>query len=157
MKFEVGAVVRAVEDVQGAWDRLVKGERYRVVGEFHGFYNMLNVVGPDGKVSLGWYDFRFELAPPLEAPDTNIGQLQNVLLDVIAERRRQDAKFGKLGGCLTQSHAERMCVLTEEVGEAAKEVNELKQPGAKQRLREELVQVAAVAVLLVQCLDIEEE
>lgn len=90
--------------------------------------------------------------------------LVNILLgDICRERTRQDDKFGPRGGMLAphypldggaRYHAMRnLSILLEEVGEVAKEVNELHEPGAQQRLREELVQVAAVAVAWLECLD----
>jgi hypothetical protein len=67
---------------------------------------------------------------------------------------------------VTVTHAERMAVLSEEVGEAAKEVVDFIIAGSKsdtnnakihlELLRKELVQVAAVAVAWIEALDAEQ-
>lgn len=81
---------------------------------------------------------------------------QRVLLHVLGERERQDDKWG------TQNHPQMtwLGILAEEFGEAAKEVNELHfrsewvgNADVRQRLRQELVQVAAVAVAAIESLD----
>lgn len=74
------------------------------------------------------------------------------LADVEQERVRQDAKWGE------QNHnpVEWLSVLAEEVGEAAQAANNCHwAPSASWRaaLRHELVQVAAVAIAAVECLD----
>lgn len=80
--------------------------------------------------------------------------LGRVIADVIVERGQQDATWG-----VEDTHDfERISVLTEEVGEAAKAANEanfLSSPtrGDRRNLRAELVQVAAVAVGHVQQID----
>lgn len=75
------------------------------------------------------------------------------------ERKRQNLKFG------VQNHDPMtfMCILTEEVGEAAQAANDArfaKTKFAEQTnliaFREELVQVAAVAKQMIECLDREE-
>lgn len=71
---------------------------------------------------------------------------------ILAERVRQDQKWGE------QNHPpiEWLAILTEEVGELAKEVNEHRwreRPDSLAKLRAELVQVAAVAVAWLECLD----
>lgn len=86
----------------------------------------------------------------------------SVLNEVGDERFRQDEKWG------VQNHIQIawLAILAEEFGEAAKEVNELHfRPGTethhstavyeaqKARLREELIQVAAVAVAMIESLD----
>ena len=70
---------------------------------------------------------------------------QNVLKEVLNERLNQEAKWGE------QNHDNPLYVtiLTEEVGEVAKAILEKD----IQNLREELIQVAAVAVAMVECLD----
>lgn len=81
-------------------------------------------------------------------------------ISVSAERRRQDNLWGEHGGMSAtefSDQARNLSILVEEVGEAAKEVNEWTAPGARERLRTELVQVAAVAVAWVQALDLEGE
>jgi len=71
------------------------------------------------------------------------------LFDVLEERIRQDENWGE------QNHLpERwFCILLEEVGEAAKEVLEaggtILVPKGRRRFREEMVQVAAVALAIV--------
>lgn len=76
---------------------------------------------------------------------------------VMQERRRQDTKWGE------QNHPALawMSILMEEVGELAEAVNEThfdNGPDARRRggidnIRKEAVQVAAVAVALIECLD----
>ena len=90
-----------------------------------------------------------------------------ILLELIDERNRQNKKFG------TQNHSpiEWIAILTEEVGEAAKEALELHfksgggnaQPDStdwhseKTKLyRAEMVQVAAVALSMIECIDRDE-
>lgn len=73
-----------------------------------------------------------------------------ILREVEAERYKQDAKWGE------QNHtpAEWLAVLTEEVGEVAQEVLRHRFGGRSLRsYREELIQVAAVAVAMAECLD----
>lgn len=78
-----------------------------------------------------------------------------VLRDVATERIRQDDKWG----CQCANiDFEWVSILTEEVGEAAAEANEANFRSGKNRgdftkLRAELVQVAAVAVAWVECID----
>lgn len=68
-----------------------------------------------------------------------------VLLEVAEERSRQDELWGE------QNHTswQWLAILTEEVGEVAKAINE-NQPND---YRDELVQVAAVAVAAVESFD----
>lgn len=91
--------------------------------------------------------------------------MENVLNEVKAERMRQNAKWGE------QNHhpIEWIAILTEEVGEASKEIVDWNfANGAidvkaipsyelqKERLnkyRTECIQIAAVAVQMVECLD----
>lgn len=84
---------------------------------------------------------------------------RRVLAEVLDERARQDARFG------VQDHepAVYLSLLVEEVGEAAKEINDSRffvadgrtnaVREALHRARVELVQVAAVAVAMVEALD----
>jgi len=70
--------------------------------------------------------------------------------DVLAERTRQDAKWGE------QNHDPftYLTVLGEEYGEACQAALHLRFGGhAAGKLREEAVQTAAVALALVECLD----
>lgn len=72
------------------------------------------------------------------------------LNDIEKERRRQDTKWGP------QNHSplEWLSILTEEVGEVAKAINEAHWGGAPlTEYRAELVQVAAVAVAAIESLD----
>lgn len=74
----------------------------------------------------------------------------HALNDVLAERARQDAKWGE------QNHDPftYLAVLTEEVGELAQAALHARFGGpAADGLRDEAVQVAAVALAIVQCLD----
>lgn len=84
--------------------------------------------------------------------------LQDVIVrSIIAERKKQDSKWK------VQNHNDLkwLAILTEEVGEAAELVNEINPaiptqiPSIvyKRKLREELKQVAAVAVAWLECLD----
>ncbi len=77
-----------------------------------------------------------------------------LLSDVRDERERQLSKWG------VQSHALPAWIsfLAEELGEAAKEANEIHFGGAEgvnphERLRKELIQVAALAIAIIQCDD----
>jgi len=76
----------------------------------------------------------------------------NAITDVLAERARQDAKWGE------QNHDPIMygAILMEEVGEMMQAALECKfggPHGTPEHLREEAVQVAAVALAIVECLD----
>lgn len=75
---------------------------------------------------------------------------RTVLSDVLIERTSQDQKWG------IQNHGVSawMLILAEEFGEAAKEANEMhfRQKDSRD-YREELVQVAAVAVAAIEALD----
>lgn len=74
----------------------------------------------------------------------------NVLNDIAIERSTQDSKWGE------QNHqpADWLMILGEEVGEANKAALEAKFGGGLLRdYRKELVQVAAVAVAMIECYD----
>lgn len=89
--------------------------------------------------------------------------LQKILEEIREERNKQDQKWGK------QLHCPKgwLMILGEEVGEANKAVleacnfesgklvsiNREKLQGFKGAYREELVQIAAVAVAMIECLD----
>jgi len=80
--------------------------------------------------------------------------LARVLADVAAERARQDARWG----VEDTTDWERISILTEEVGEAAKAANEANfqsspARGDRRALRAELVQVAAVAASHIEQID----
>lgn len=73
-----------------------------------------------------------------------------VHLDVVEERNRQDTKWGE------QNHhaIEWLSILGEEVGEAFKGANEAHWGGKSyENYRAEMIQVAAVAIAAVECLD----
>ena len=81
-------------------------------------------------------------------------QMTDVLSEVAKERWHQEDKWGQQDN----PDFEWVSILTEEVGEAAAEVNEAnfvsgKNRGDFSKLRAELVQVAAVAVAWVECID----
>ena len=80
--------------------------------------------------------------------------LERVLKLVADERERQDQKWGE------QNHppCEWIAILVEEVGEATQEALNVRfgyedHDASLIRLRSELIQVAAVAVAFVECLD----
>jgi NTP pyrophosphatase (non-canonical NTP hydrolase) len=74
-----------------------------------------------------------------------------VLEDVEAEQRRQTEKWGAQR---KHSPLEWLAILTEEVGEVAKEVADGRIAAFRvQEYRNELIQVAAVAVMAIESLD----
>lgn len=80
--------------------------------------------------------------------------IDGVLEEVKCERVKQFEKWGEQNG----SDFEWISILTEEVGEAAKEANDFNftitdDPSALTRLRTELIQVAAVAVAHIEAID----
>lgn len=85
-------------------------------------------------------------------------QTSIVLTDIVDERHRQDELYGR------QSHPPLawLAILMEEVGEVSKEVCEhhFQYKGDQKerllRMRKELVQVAAVAVAMIESLDLNE-
>ena len=92
-------------------------------------------------------------AQEVVSPTADYG-LQAAISDVIAERHRQDARWG----VQNMHDFEHISILTEEVGEAAKAANEANFTSGSTRgdfthLRKELIQVAAVAVDHVQAID----
>ena len=75
---------------------------------------------------------------------------ERVMVDIIRERGRQDAKWGE------QNHDPflYLSVLMEEVGEFAQAALHTRYGGDKaDGLRNEAIQVAAVAMAMVECLD----
>jgi NTP pyrophosphatase (non-canonical NTP hydrolase) len=80
-------------------------------------------------------------------------KLNDILSEIANERVRQNAKWGE------QNHSpiEWIAILGEEYGEAAKEAleNHFKYPNntGLANYRKELIQVAAVAVQMIECLD----
>lgn len=75
---------------------------------------------------------------------TDAARRTGLFLEVAREMERQDAKFGS-----QRKHSDLLwlAILTEEVGESAKAILE------NSNLREELIQVAAVAVQWVNAID----
>lgn len=79
---------------------------------------------------------------------------ENIIADIRLERERQDAKFGE------QNHSpiHWIAILTEEVGEAAREAVDAhfgyKNPEeSKTRYRAEMIQAAAVALSMIESFD----
>lgn len=75
---------------------------------------------------------------------------EKVILDVLRERENQDRKWG------VQNHKFSFwnTILVEEVGEVAKEILDFETGGHNlEELREEMVQTAAVAISMLECLD----
>jgi NTP pyrophosphatase (non-canonical NTP hydrolase) len=82
--------------------------------------------------------------------------MNDALKDILEERERQDELWGE------QNHhpVVWLSILMEEVGELAQEINEYKlfdNPNKSNftfnTLRDEAIQVAAVAIAMVECLD----
>ena len=89
-------------------------------------------------------------------PEEDYQKMINVLTEVSYERKRQDTKWGQQN----RKPGQYSIVLHEEVGEAAKEIceaeftdNEHARLKHFKNLRTELLQVAAVAVAMIECLD----
>lgn len=78
----------------------------------------------------------------------------DIYAEIQNERQRQDEKWGEQNG----HDFEWVSILTEEIGEVAQAANEANFISGKNRgnfthIREELVQVAAVAVAWIQAID----
>ena len=91
-----------------------------------------------------------------------MSRLSNVIADVIIERSRQDnlqkqGRFPWTCADIEVPDANKLAILTEEVGEVAREISESfvwpEDPERRERLRTELIQVAAVAVGWAEGLD----
>lgn len=81
---------------------------------------------------------------------TNIVLEEEGFKEIQDERERQDLKWGEQN----HSPADYLTILMEEVGEASKAALEAKFGGKDLKLyRDELVQVAAVAVAMIECYD----
>ena len=84
--------------------------------------------------------------------------LRNLILgELLVERERQEKKFG-VDQYLDISDSDCLAVLIEEVGEVARELNEILLGNSSteayhRRLRKELLQTAAVAVAWIEALD----
>jgi hypothetical protein len=77
-------------------------------------------------------------------------KIESILQDIIEERLRQNDKWGK------QNHkpAGWLSILGEEYGEVCKAVcDNLYRIGPNPNYREELIQVAAVAIQMIECYD----
>ena len=88
---------------------------------------------------------------------TDKGDLQaRVMRDILEERDYQDRKWG---ADRNHANADWLMILGEEVGEANKAALEYKfgleceQEDKVKELRKELIQVAAVAIAFLECLD----
>lgn len=68
--------------------------------------------------------------------------------EIFDERQRQDAKWGPMTA-RTVSAVTMVAVLSEEVGEVAQDVLKMNREG----LRQELIQVAAVAMAMIEGID----
>ncbi len=124
---------------------------------FHGFpfKDGIDVWREDGTWAMDREECQFDVVREYTdyVPDSTTA---NVLDEIEAERIRQDAKWG------TQNHGLPVwtMILAEEVGEAAREANDYyfsKDPSVSaekgRNYRAELVQVAAVAVAMIESYD----
>ena len=82
--------------------------------------------------------------------------------EILAERERQDEKWGPVSRFKSQGFERALVILMEEVGEAARAVLEMhpvqnRLPGDwRGQARRELIQVAAVAVAIIEYIDLKE-
>ena len=83
---------------------------------------------------------------PLSPGDAAVETVQ--IMSECAAAIKQAIMFASMKHGLLRNPERSMVILMEEVGEAAKEIVELKTPGAKERAAHELMQVAAVAMRL---------
>lgn len=86
----------------------------------------------------------------IELPPQPVSAMEDVLNEIRQERTKQDVKWGE------QNHApaDWLIILGEEVGEVNKAALEAKFGSSTLReYREELVQVAAVTVAMIECFD----
>ena len=75
---------------------------------------------------------------------------RQIIHQILEERKRQDEKWG----VQTHAPADWLTILGEEVGEVNKAAYEAKHHTGKIKdYREELIQVAAVAVAMIECFD----
>lgn len=96
------------------------------------------------------------MGPEITEVSTHDPRTADVLQAVADERCRQDQKWGQQNW----TPAVYQLILAEEVGEAAKEAcqytfekNKQRRAAIRRRLRDELVQAAAVAVAWIEALD----
>lgn len=95
--------------------------------------------------------------PILFAQQRECSQLESVLLEVGSERlnqedRKAEGRFEFTCADDGLSNAEKLTILTEEVGEVARDRLARDSVGTTKALRDELLQVAAVAVAWVESL-----
>ena len=110
---------------------------------------------------LAWQDRQRERREREPSMADRISRTQYALDAVLVERERQETlkaegRFRYTCADVEMSDGERMCVLVEEVGEAARAVLEqrrLANDSHGKDLRAELVQVAAVAVAWIEAID----
>lgn len=77
----------------------------------------------------------------------------NIFAEILNERTLQDAKFGPVCGRDYGAYT-WMAVLSEEVGEVAQAILKRGYEGGESNsIREELIQVAAVAVAMIEAFD----
>lgn len=104
----------------------------------------------DNQARLMWEHMQTCERHPMRALEQRLAELEPVLADVVEERARQDSKWGE------QNHDPftYLAILTEEVGEAAQAALH-DQFGGKHAgtYRTELVQIAAVAIAMIECVD----
>lgn len=86
-------------------------------------------------------------------------RIQKALTEVVEERRRQDRKWGPPEDRQHLTFSDLVTILTEEVGELAEAVLEERFAGSQSSekgydVRQEAVQVAAVAVAIIEHTDL---
>lgn len=88
------------------------------------------------------------LSASLDVPEQDARQI-SIVEEILLERMRQDRKWGEQN----HSRIEWLGILSEEIGEAAKEVVDIhfSASGDPTNLRYELVQCAAVIVAWLEC------
>ena len=74
---------------------------------------------------------------------------EKIFQEVVKHRAFQDLKYGKANS--TNTLAEWQCILNEECGEVAKEINDIRLGvGTHEQLREELIQSIAVCFAMLE-------
>lgn len=141
-----------------AFERAIHGARDRAAQRAAGIVMRTDIMPPIDE-SPARVVFRADEHPAFAAPAIPLGRLA-ALLAVDAERDRQDEAYPLDEGGFDAGV--RLAVLTEEVGEVARVQcgmawGAIGGSHARGRLREELVQVAAVAVRWIESLDVEAE
>lgn len=144
------AAIRVIGDVGRERDELRADLRY-ALDKIEQFEPISHTTAPHGWRSPSMSEPTHHIATAVAADD------------IVAERHRQDdlklaGRFAYTCADPELTHAERLTVLGEEFGEVCHEVNEAIGGHAKLRrdkLRKELVQVAAVAVAWIEAIDAE--